>query len=254
MKRFLQRFQRPNAPQSTGVGWFLLAEEAGFIWADPRAVTLQAGAPNSAKSIALCPAILDHEARLFEIPCPVDIDLRLERDAHGNLGPVSTTGLQSTVNDVGWSKLLSMTPPQHWRHPNRPILQFITPYRFLSDELVYMTQLPAFLSYKSNHLPGMMLGGRFPIDAWPRPLMWAFEWHDTNAPISLKRGDPWFYVKFETQRPDRKTRLFEAEVTPGLVEFCKGVDSVTNYVGKTFSLIPTARRRRPENLLIEKKR
>lgn len=252
--QFLKRFQKGvEGKRASRVGWFLLAEEAAFIWDAPRALTVEKGAANSAKSANLCPAVLDHEARLYEVPCPVDIDLRLVRDAQGNLGPVSIKGAQSPVNEVGWNKLLSMTPPQHWRHPNRPILQFVTPYRFLSDDMVFMSQLPAFLSLKSNHLPGVMVGGRFAIDAWPRPLMWAFEWHDTNAPLELKRGDPWFYVKFETPNPDRKTRLFEAEVTPDLVSFCRGVDSVTNYVNKTFSLLPTARARRPKNLLLEKK-
>lgn len=239
--------------KSARVGWFVMAEEAAVIWSPPRPVTIESGPPNSAKSINLCPAVLDHEARLFEIPCPIDLELHLERDQYGNLKTVATKGVQSSVNDVGWRKLLSMTPPQHWRHPNRPLLQVITPYRFLSDDVVYMNQLPAFLNYKVNQQPGVLIGGRFPIDAWPRPLMWAFEWHDTNAPISIKRGEPWFYVKFEALSPTNKVRLFEAEVTPELEKFCSSVDSVTNYVSKTFSLIPTARERKPSGLLIEKK-
>jgi hypothetical protein len=253
MSGLLKRWRdKRDARRASRVGWFTLAEEASVIWADPRPVTVEAGPPNSAKSANLCPAILDHEARLLEIPCPIDVDLRLQRDAQGNLGPVSTKGVQSSVNDVGWSKLLSMTPPQHWRHHNRPILQFITPYRFLSDDLVYMTQMPAFMSYRANHMPGLVLGGRFPIDAWPRPLMWAFEWHDTNAPLSIRRGDPLFYVKFESETPARKIRLFEAEVTRELEAFCKSVDSVTNYFNKTFSLFSTSRARRPVDLLQEK--
>jgi len=254
MRKLFERFKPSGGRNGRArVGWFILPQEAGFIWAPPRPVTTQTGPANSAKSVNLCPAVLDHEARLFEIPCPVDLELTLQRDQYGNLGPVATKGNQSPVNDIGWSKLLSMTPPQHWRNPNKPLLQVITPYRFLSDELVYMNQLPAFLNFEANSLPGLLIGGRFPIDAWPRPLMWAFEWHDTNAPLSIRRGEPWFYLKFESPSPASKVRLFQAQVTPELEKFSANVDSVTNYVNKTFSLIPFAREQKPADLLVEMK-
>ncbi|MEM6491088.1 MAG: hypothetical protein AAF684_04190 [Pseudomonadota bacterium] len=252
MGGLLKRLRERGAPKrGDRIGWFVLADDAGFIWSPPRPVTTDSGPPNSAKSVNLCPAVLDHEARIVEIPCPVDLELTLQRDERGTLHVQPLAGPQSTVNPGAWKKLLSMTPPQHWRRPNRPLLQVITPYRFLSDGLVYMNQLPAFLSYKAQHLPGLLIGGRFPIDAWPRPLMWAFEWHDTKAPISLKRGDPWFYLKFETVTPTSKPRLIQAAVTEDLVRFCRNVDSVTNYTNKTFSLLPFARSQKPKNLLVE---
>lgn len=254
MQKLLKYFSGARERKSAArVGWFILPQEAGFVWAPPRPITTESGPVNSAKSVNRCPAVLDHEARLFEIPCPVDLEIHLKRDQYGNFQTVATKGVQSSVNEGGWNKLLSMTPPQHWRNPNKPLLQVITPYRFLSDQVVYMNQLPAFLSYKAQSQPGLLIGGRFPIDAWPRPLMWAFEWHDTNAPITLKRGDPWFYLKFEAPNPVNKVRVFQAEVTPELEKFSANVDSVTNYVNKTFSLIPYAREQKPADLLIEKK-
>ncbi|MBL8672275.1 MAG: hypothetical protein JNK11_16570, partial [Alphaproteobacteria bacterium] len=38
-----------------------------------------------------------------------------------------------------------------------------------------------------------------------------------------------------------------------LLRQCKGVDSVTNYVNRTFSLFPVARVRRPPTLLVERR-
>jgi hypothetical protein len=99
-----------------------------------------------------------------------------------------------------------------------------------------------------------MIGGRFPIHIWPRALMWAFEWYDAKQDLVLRRGEPWFYVRFESQDPSRPVRLVEAEMTPQLKEFLKGVTSVTNYMNRTFSLFATARARRPKRLLVYKQR
>jgi hypothetical protein len=49
-------------------------------------------------------------------------------------------------------------------------------------------------------------------------------------------------------------RLVEAEMTPALEQYLKGMDTVTQYVSRTFSLFPTARSRRPQQLLTKVKR
>lgn len=76
-------------------------------------------------------------------------------------------------------------------------MQILTPYVFLADEPVYLTQLPPFAHYREPQLPGTLIGGRVPIHIWPRRMMWAFEWYDTSKPIVLTRGEPWFYLRFE---------------------------------------------------------
>ena len=70
-----------------------------------------------------------------------------------------------------------------------------------------------------------MIDGRMPIHIWPRPLMWAFEWYDTNKPLVLKRGEPWFYLHFETSDPSRRVRMVEAEMTPALGEYLSGLQA-----------------------------
>ena len=99
-----------------------------------------------------------------------------------------------------------------------------------------------------------MIGGRFPTHIWPRILMWAFEWHDTTQDLVLRRGEPWFYIRFETMDPSRQVRLVEAEMTPELRAYCNGMDGVVNYVNRTFSLFQTAERRRPPKLLVRAER
>ena len=84
--------------------------------------------------------------------------------------------------------------------------------------MAYLTQLDAFGHYRKNPLPGTIFGGRFPIHIWPRPLMWAFEWHEPQKDIILKRGEPLFYCQFEAEGPDRPVQMVEAERTPELAE------------------------------------
>ena len=145
--------------------------------------------------------------------------------------------------------MVKLISEREWRHPERPILQIITPYLFLADEPVWITQLPPMHVFNPVPWPGILVGGRFPIDVWPRTLMWAFEWHDLTKDLVLKRGDPWFVVRFETIDPGRKTRLVNAQLTPELEAYLQGLEGVTNYIRGTFSLFDIARARRPRKLL-----
>jgi hypothetical protein len=126
-----------------------------------------------------------------------------------------------------------------------------TPYRFIADEPVWLNQHPPYHHYRDPPWPGLLIGGRFPIDVWPRALMWAFEWWDPSKEISIRRGDPWFNVRFETVDPSRSVRLVEAQMTSELKDYCRNLDGVTNYIGQTFSLFAEARARRPEKLLVK---
>src|SRR4051812_38080840 len=58
------------------VGWIMDTDRAGFIWEGPRKLTRPTGRTTHAKGVSVCPAVIDHEARIFEVPCPVDIALR----------------------------------------------------------------------------------------------------------------------------------------------------------------------------------
>jgi hypothetical protein len=249
-------FKRAHAALSrqAEVGWIIDAEKAGFIWAEPTRVRTEESDQTHAKSLRVCPAMLDHEARLFEVACPIDLRVKLARDDKGQLTLVNVSGDQSSVRSKHLGQMLVLTPQKEWRKKDRPVIQIVTPYLFLADEPIYMTQLPAFNHYHPNPLPGVLVGGRFPIDVWPRHLMWAMEWHDTSRELVLKRGEPWFYVRFEAHDPSRPIKLVEAEMTPALSEYLKGVSAVTNYVNRTFSLFKTARERRPKSLLTRKER
>lgn len=155
----------------------------------------------------------------------------------------------SPVRPKGFDRYLTLSKETEWRYPDRPTIQVVTPYVFISDEPVFINQLPPFMHYLDDPWPGTLFGGRFPIQNWPRTLMWAFEWHDISKPLVLKRGAPWFYVNFEGTTPDRTISLVEAENTPELKSYMNSVAGAANYVNQTFSLFKTAGSRRPKQLL-----
>jgi len=80
-------------------------------------------------------------------------------------------------------------------------------------------------------------------------LMWAFEWHEPEKPIKIKRGDPLFYMGFETQSPERPITVTETELTPELNDYMELISGAANYMNQTFSLFEAAEERRPETLL-----
>ena len=79
--------------------------------------------------------------------------------------------------------------------------------------------------------------------------MWAFEWHDTEKPLQLRRGDPWFYVGLETLPPNRSVVVTEVERTPQLLDYMEHISGAVNYVNQTFSLFEAAEARRPKTLV-----
>jgi hypothetical protein len=241
---------------ATEVGWLVDTDHAGFIWDAPARVRIgTADGQRHAKSVAACPAVIDFEARHFAVPCPITARLKMTIDPNtGEAAVANAAGDQSPIRSKALGEMVKRVPAKEWRHPSRPVVQIVTPYVFLSDDPVTMSQTPPFNHFKPQPWPGLMIGGRFPIDVWPRHLMWAFEWHDVDRELVLTRGDPFFYVSFETGDASRQVRLVEAERTSELKEYMGGLSSVTNYVNRTFSLFATARARRPPALLVKKKK
>ena len=253
MFAFCKKSEEKEPGRIVDVGWVLDAEKGGFIWDAPRKLTRPTGRTMHAKGVSVCPAVIDHESRIYEVPCPIDIALRWQPKGD-EPAFVTLSQEQSSIRPKNLTQMFVIVNKKEWRDPNRPIIQFMTPYFFVADESVFINQLPPFYSFAQNPWPGLLIGGRFPIDVWPRGLTWAFEWYDTSKDLVIRRGEPWFYVVFETPDPSRKIRLIEAENTPELKEYTAGLRGVTNYVSRTFSLFSTARERRPAKLLVPKVR
>jgi hypothetical protein len=244
---------RSAKKRTVTVGWAVRAPHAHIIWGPPGPFEHNLPKPTSAKSVQACPAAIDFDRRHYVIPCPLDITLKFQRQSNGQITLVDADGEQSAVRPQGMRELLTLQPPNEWRHSERPLIQFQAPYVFVADEPCYVVQTPPYLDYFPKQRPGVQVCGRFPIHIWPRPFSWAFEWYDISQPLVLKRGEPWFYVHFETENPSARVRLVEAELTPELEEHIKAIADVTNFVNRTFSMFAEAQKRRPATLVKPKK-
>ncbi|PYE84601.1 hypothetical protein [Pseudoroseicyclus aestuarii] len=239
----------PRRSGPVQVGWFLTEQKGGIIYAPPERVRSAELDRRHAKSASRCPAVITLESRYFLIRCPFDIHIGFGRDDKGKPFLRNLAGEASAIRASKLGEKLHLTNEAEWRHKGVPTLQLSLPYVFVADEPVYMAQVPPFMHYRPDPLPGTLFGGRFPINVWPRPLMWAFEWHEPDKPIRLKRGEPLFYAGFETVGPERPVQVVETEVTPDLEAYMELISGAVNYVSQTFSLFEAAEARRPETLL-----
>jgi hypothetical protein len=219
------------------------------IYSAPERVVTTGASRAHAKSASRCPAVINMESRYFQITAPFDMNIGLERDAENKPVLKNMSGGKSPIRGNKLGQEVALVAEVEWRFPDRPIFQLKLPYIFLADEPVYVTQIAPFLHYRPQPLPGTIFGGRFPIDVWPRPLMWAFEWWDVSQPLVIKRGEPLFYLQFEGDHPERSVQLVEAEMTDDLRTYLDHISGAVNYVNQTFSLFREAERVRPTKLL-----
>ena len=241
-----QRFKKKKQ-----IGWVLHDKSSNLIWYPPEPIALS--------DDLNCDFLKTHYGRNFKnilnqyylLRCPFDLNFKIiKRNQKFSFQIIDAT--HSNIDSKSLKNYLHLSSANQWRKPNKPLLQIKTAYRFLTDTPIYISQLPAFAFYAPHAIPGIFVSGRFPIDVWPRSLMWAIEIHDIEQPIQFKRGDPWFMVKFESFEPSVQFELFEADVTESLNDYTKQVDGVTAYVNQTFSLFKTAILRRPKVLLKRK--
>ena len=174
-------------------------------------------AKTHAKSASRCPAVIQMESRYFSVPCPFDMHIGFARGKDGKPAFINRAGNASPIRTNKLNEVLVMVNEAEWRYPDRPTVQMVLPYTFIADEPVYVTQLGAFAHYRKDPLPGTLFGGRFPISLWPRPIMWAFEWHEPEKDIILRRGEPLFYipVRRHIPRPPRATGRGRAHARTG---------------------------------------
>ena len=248
-------YDRPEEGPGSGpvtVGWFLTEDKGALLYDPPERLMFRQTNKAHAKSASRCPAVIQLESRYFVVKCPFDLHIGFGRDDKGKPVLINRAGAASPVRSSKLNQVLTLVNEVEWRYPDRPTIQLSLPYCFIADEPVYLTQLGTFAHYRRDSLPGTIFGGRFPVSVWPRPLMWAFEWHEPERDLILKRGEPLFYVQFEATGPERPVQLVEAVKTPELLAYLEKISGVVNYVNQTFGLFKAAEAIRPAKLLVPK--
>jgi len=239
--------------KSVSVGWLYNDEKSSIVYFPPEKLKPKKLNKEHSKSASRCPAVIGLESRYVQIKCPFDIHIAFERDKNGKPALRNCAGTKSSIRPGKLNQLLTITEENEWRYDNCPIIQLQLPYVFIADEPVYISQIPPIFHYQERDpMPGTIFGGRFPIDIWPRPLMWAFEWHNLEKELILKRGQPLFYCQFEFDSPERNFELVEAQRTNELNDYLDKISAAVNYVDQTFSLFKQAKDIRPTKLLIKK--
>ena len=236
------------------VGWFLAQDKAAVLYDPPERVQIRPPNRAHAKSASRCPAVIQLESRYFLVKGPFDLHIGFQRDDKGKAVLVNRAGANSPIRSSKLNEVLTLVSESEWRFPDRPTIQLHLPYYFIADEVVYLTQLAAFAHYRPDPLPGTIFGGRFPISIWPRPLMWAFEWHEPQKDLILKSDEPLFYVQVEVMDPRRAAQVVADERTAELQTYLEQISGVVNYVNQTFSLFKAAEGIRPKKLLVHKAR
>ena len=254
---FTITFDRPEEGPRSGpltVGWFLTSDKGAVMYDPPERILFRQTNKSHAKSASRCPAVIQLESRYFMVKCPFDIHVGFKRDDKGKAVLVNRASTASPIRSNKLNEVLTLVSEAEWRYPDRPTVQLLLPYCFIADETCYVSQIGTFAHYRKDPLPGTIFGGRFPVNVWPRPLMWAFEWHEPEKDIVLKRGEPLFYCQFEGEDPSRPVQMVEAEKTPDLVAYLEKIGGVVNYVNQTFGLFKAAEAMRPARLLRPKVR
>lgn len=249
--------ERPEDGPGSGpiqVGWFLTKDKNAVLYDPPERVMFRQQNRSHAKSAARCPGVIQLESRYFMVKCPFDLQIGFGRDKDGRAVLINRLGTASPVRGNKLNEMLTLVNEAEWRYPDRPTIQLSLPYCFIADELVYLTQLSPFMHYRPDPLPGTIFGGRFPISVWPRPLIWAFEWHEPQKDLVLRRGEPLFYVQFEGVDPSRTVQVAAAERTAELDTYIDQIGGAVNYVNQTFGLFKAAEALRPKKLLTPKVR
>ena len=96
------------------------------------------------------------------VRCPFEMHLGFIRDDKGKPALKNLMGSKSPVRSSKLNQLLSVTSESEWRFADRPTVQLKLPYMFISDEPVYLSQVPPFLDYQdSEPIPGTLFGGHF---------------------------------------------------------------------------------------------
>lgn len=155
-----------------------------------------------------CPSFVDYCKNTFVITAPFDMELTIDRNNQVLNTSFSQNLYDAFVENRGFMQSSHFTvtlPPS---------------YIFYSDETVVMESMPCFLQH-GQHLDGLhLVPGTFDISKWIRPVDFTIQISEHKNKISLKKGDPLFYVRFRTPN-NEKVELERVEYTEELDKLCR---------------------------------
>jgi|688.fasta_scaffold600327_2 hypothetical protein len=142
----------------------------------------------------LCPAVRQELLNTFALKFPYDYSLKINRQA-------------GTYN----SDMYDQDFINHYVHAKsveQGLLSFSVNYIFFCEEEIEASGTGAHFSENDFVKNTRFIPGRFNIGKWFRPTDCQFLLNDDTNFISMKRGDDWSYIKFDTNENITLKRFF----------------------------------------------
>jgi hypothetical protein len=228
------------------IGWFVDVDIGEVVFDSP--VPLKEVLPvEAARSpVATCPAIGGLRKRLYCLRAPFSFMVSL----HRGLASSSLVLHQSASSIAAWKarEWIRLMQASEWPSRDRPVVQVFLPYTFVTDADLMVRQVPPHQHYFGQARPGIVLAGEFAFRNWPRPLSWAFEFHDASKPLRVRRGEPLCYVEFAAPEGE-SVHLKRVPRTAAIQDQQKRIGGVTALVRNTLRFTDVAGENRPQHLM-----
>ena len=177
----------------TEIGWFHAILEGSSAFLPPKKVVLERDPSRTRSGHLSCPAVRSVAQGCYAILSPFSLTLRFtRRDKVISITPIYPS---TSVSEGRLRDMLRLEPRESWYSDDRPIIQIASPYTFVADQKVEVEKIHPVLGHPTR-INWRVIPGRFDIYGWQRPLNWAFEWDALGGDLSIRMGEPLYYVKF----------------------------------------------------------
>lgn len=150
-----------------------------------------------------CPAFIETTKNDFVILAPFDLDIKLDEKGHAYTDRFTQDFFNATIHD----RAITNTPEYPFTVSLPPRYVFLSK----SDVEIEVRDLPLLTNESNKNFK--IVGGRFNISKWQRPIDLSVEVIDKSQPITLRAEDPLFLIRFITPNnvPVKLTRIFNEE-------------------------------------------
>ena len=141
-----------------------------------------------------CPAFQDYVKNTFVIRAPFDFEIAVDQ-VTGNL---QVTGIPE---DVGTKFIVNRIDEIG---PGNPYIVTAPPvYLFYATNDTQIESIHPSMEITASTSNIMLIPGTYNIARWIRPVDFTFEIRDYTKPVTVRRGEVLFYVKFKTPNDDK---------------------------------------------------
>jgi len=179
------------------------------------------------KGIAkLCPAVNNVFKNAYILRSPFDIQLHFNGFVDGETS-IELIKSGSSVTDEKLLDVISIHTSKEQIFQDKPLLEFLINMVFVTDTKgIEIEQLPPFLEYRPDNYPVVFSSVRFNIYNWERPMQLALSWMDVTKDITIKRGDPLCYIRF-----NKDIKLEQIPLKPDLKKHIVNNLSAQHFLG-----------------------